>query len=479
MASAIDWQHLKMRLDFSRIGLNGKTDSLAFRLVAGAALWISIVLLVGGILLSSIFRQSVERSFDARLDVLLGSLIATTDVNDQGEITRTRNLNETRFDFAYSGWYWQIAPIAQRMALRSRSLFDQSIDLADAKDAPRDATGARVFDAPGPDGQKLRVIERRVMLPGYDVPVSFAVAGDKEEMEDDIQSFNSTVFMAMAALGVGILVALLIQVKFGLRPLEAARRSLAAIRSGKATRLDGKFPTEIAPLADEINSLLEGNREVLERARTHVGNLAHALKTPLSVLTNEARSHPGEFGDQVGRAVVHMREQIDHHLARARMAASANVFGAHTLIHMALTRLGRALERIYAESGIKVEIDCPEDLGFRGEAQDLEEMAGNLLDNACKWAKSRVRLTARPLAEPRRGRAVFLIAVEDDGPGVPEESRKAALKRGGRLDETKPGSGLGLSIVTEIAELYGGDLRLVDSELGGLRAELTLPASSG
>ena len=468
-----------MRPDFSRIGLNSRTDSLAFRLVAGAALWSSIALLVGGILLSSIFRQSVERSFDARLDVLLGSLIATTDVNDQGEITRTRNLNETRFDFAYSGWYWQIAPIAQRTALRSRSLFDQSIDLADAKDAPRDATGARVFDAPGPDGQKLRVIERRVMLPGYDVPVSFAVAGDKEEMEDDIQSFNSTVFMAMAALGVGILVALLIQVRFGLRPLEATRRSLAAIRSGKATRLDGKFPTEIAPLADEINSLLEGNREVLERARTHVGNLAHALKTPLSVLTNEARSHPGEFGDQVGRAVVHMREQIDHHLARARMAASANVFGAHTSIQMPLTRLGRALERIYAEGGIKVEIDCPEDLGFRGEAQDLEEMAGNLLDNACKWAKSRVRLTARPLAESRRGRAAILITVEDDGPGVPEDRRKAALKRGGRLDESKPGSGLGLSIVTEIAELYGGDLRLVDSELGGLRAELTLPASSG
>ncbi|MFZ3034353.1 MAG: ATP-binding protein [Parvibaculum sp.] len=467
-----------MQLDFSRIGLTGSTDSLAFRLVAGAALWSSIALLVGGILLSSIFRQSVERSFDARLDVLLGSLIATTDVNDKGEITRTRNLNETRFDFAYSGWYWQIAPIAERLALRSRSLFDQTIDLSKAKAATRDISGARVFDAPGPDDQKLRVIERRVMLPGYDVPVSFTVAGDKAEMEADIQSFNSTIFMAMAVLGLGILVALLIQVKFGLRPLEGVRRSLSSIRSGKATRLEGKFPTEIAPLADEINSLLEGNREVLERARTHVGNLAHALKTPLSVLTNEARSNPGEFGDQVARSASHMREQIDHHLARARMAASANVFGAHTSIHMPLTRLGRALERIYAEGGIKVVIDCPEDLGFRGEAQDLEEMAGNLLDNACKWARSKVVLTARPLTELRRGRAAIYITVEDDGPGVPEENRKAALRRGGRLDETKPGSGLGLSIVTEIAELYGGELLLEDSPMGGLKAELILPASS-
>ena len=467
-----------MRFNLDRIGLNGGTDSLAFRLVAGAALWSSLALLVGGILLSSIFRQSVERSFDARLDVLLGSLIATTDVDAKGEITRTRDLNETRFDFAYSGWYWQIAPIAERLALRSRSLFDQSIDLEQGKDATRDISGARFFDAGGPEDQHLRVIERRIMLPGYDVPLSFTVAGDKAEMEADIQSFNSTVFIAMAGLGFGILVALLIQVRYGLRPLDGVRQSLMQIRSGKATKLDGKFPTEIAPLAEEINSLLEGNREVLERARTHVGNLAHALKTPLSVLTNEARSHQSDFGNQVGRTAAHMREQIDHHLARARMAASANVFGAHTLLEPVLVRLGRALERIYAEAGIKVVITCPDDLGFRGETQDLEEMVGNLLDNACKWARSKVVLTAVMLAEPRRGRMVFKITVEDDGPGVPEEDRKAALKRGGRLDETKPGSGLGLSIVTEIAELYGGEFRLVDSALGGLKAELTLPQSS-
>ena len=467
-----------MRFDFSRFRLNGRSDSLAFRLVAGAALWSSIALLAGGILLSSIFRQSVEHSFDARLEVLLGSLIATTDVDDKGEITRTRNLNETRFDFAYSGWYWQVAPIAERLALRSRSLFDQSIDLSGARDATRDVSGARFFDAGGPDKQQLRVIERRVLLPGYDVPVSFAVAGDKGEMEADIQSFDGTVFMAMTALGVGILVALLIQVRFGLRPLEGVRSALAQIRSGKATKLEGGLPSEIAPLADEINSLLDSNREVLERARTHVGNLAHALKTPLSVLTNEARTHPGEFGDQVARAAVNMREQVDHHLARARMAASANVFGAHTPVAHALTRLGRALERIYADGGVTVKVECPDDLGFRGEAQDLEEMAGNLMDNACKWAKSSVYLTARAGGETRHGRSAIIITVEDDGPGVPEADRKAAMTRGRRLDETKPGSGLGLSIVTEIAELYDGELKLSDAPSGGLRAELVLPAST-
>lgn len=467
-----------MRFDLSRFRLNGRSDSLAFRLVAGAALWSSIALLAGGILLSSVFRQSVEHAFDARLEVLLGSLIATTDVDDKGEITRTRNLNETRFDFAYSGWYWQVAPIAERLSLRSRSLFDQSIDLSGARNAARDISGARFFDADGPDEQQLRVIERRVLLPGYDVPVSFAVAGDKGEMEADIQSFNGTVFMAMTALGIGILVALLIQVRFGLRPLEGVRSALAQIRSGKATKLEGRLPTEIAPLADEINSLLDSNREVLERARTHVGNLAHALKTPLSVLTNEARAHPGEFGDQIARVAANMREQVDHHLARARMAASANVFGAHTPVAHALTRLGRALERIYADGGITVTVQCPDDLGFRGEAQDLEEMAGNLLDNACKWARSSVRLTARPGGVTRRGRPAIIITVEDDGPGVPEAQRKDAMARGKRLDETKPGSGLGLSIVTEIAELYDGELKLSDAPSGGLKAELVLPASS-
>jgi len=454
------------------------SNSLAFRLIAGAALWSSLALLAGVLLLSSIFRESVERSFDARLEVLLDNLITTTDVNDKNELVRLRDLSETRFDFAYSGWYWQIAPIAQRLALRSRSLFDQSIDLAPAKDAARNANGVKAFDINGPESQSLRVLERRILLPGYDVPVSFAVAGDKAEMEEDIQSFNGMVLASMAALSLGIVIALFIQVRYGLRPLERVRRSLSLIRSGKSTKLEGEFPTEIQPLAEEINSLLEGNREVLERARMHVGNLAHALKTPLSVLTNEARTHEGAFGDTVNRLAGTMREQIEHHLARARMAASANVLGARAPVAPVLTRLVRTLSRIYDERGIEITLKgCPETLGFRGEEQDLEEMAGNLLDNACKWATSsvEVKVEATP---PRKGRRYFMLSVEDDGPGLPAENRAAALKRGARLDETKPGSGLGLSIVTEIAELYNGELVLEDAALGGLRTVLYLPAAA-
>lgn len=455
-----------------------RRDSLAFRLIAGAALWSAIALVVGGLILSAIFRNSVERSFDGRLNVLLHSLIATTEINDRGEIERGRGLSETRFDLAYSGWYWQIWPVAQRPALRSRSLFDQSLDLSPAERVGRNEVGLKVFDAVGPENQPLRVVERRVTLPGYDVPVSFAVAADRSEMDEEIQGFNVWLFASMAAMGAGLLVALLIQVRFGLRPLERVRKALAEIRSGRATKLDGEFPAEIEPLADELNGLLEGNREVLERARTHVGNLAHALKTPLSVLTNEARSHDGPFGETVRRTTMQMREQIDRHLARARMAASANVLGANTPVKPVLKRIANALERIHAERGIAIEIDCADETGFRGEAQDLEEVAGNLIDNACKWAEENVRVKVTAAGIERRNRPFLLIAVEDDGPGLPEDARKTALKRGARLDETKPGSGLGLSIVTEIAELYGGELKLESSALGGLKAELYLPASA-
>ncbi len=456
-----------------------RSDSLAFRLIAGAALWSAIALVAGGLILSAIFRNATERSFDARLSVLLHSLIATTEVNDDGEIERQGGLSETRFDLVYSGWYWQIWPVAPRAAVRSRSLFDQSLDLSPADETVRNDVGLKVFDTVGPENQPLRVVERRLTLPGYDVPVSFAVAGDRSEMNAEIQSFNTWVFAAMGALGAGLLVALLIQVRFGLRPLERVRGSLAEIRSGRATKLEGKFPAEIQPLADELNGLLEGNREVIERARTHVGNLAHALKTPLSVLTNEAQSHDGAFGETVKRMTGQMREQIDHHLARARMAASANVLGAHTPVEPVLERLALALERIYEESGVTVELDCPDEAGFRGEAQDLEEVAGNLLDNACKWANRRVRVTVIPNAATLRARPFFCLRVEDDGPGLPEEARAAVMKRGTRLDESKPGSGLGLSIVTEIAELYGGEVKLDKSPLGGLRADLYLPAAAG
>lgn len=457
-----------------------RTDSLAFRLIASAALWSLLVLLAGGLALSSIFRQSVELEFDGRLEFRLESLIASVEVGADGQIELVRSLGDARFERAYSGWYWQVTPEDGAEPLRSRSLWDRSLTLPAREDddnADDDIDAVRGAFVDGPEGQRLRVLERMVGLPGADAPFAFAVASDTAALEEEIRSFNDTTFVALAVLGSGLLVALFIQVRFGLRPLEAVRRALAAIRSGRAARLDGKFPAEIESLAGELNSLLDYNREVLERARTHTGNLAHALKTPLSVLTNEARANPGPLGDLVGQQAADMREQIDRHLARARTAASANVLGARTPVGPAVDRLARALARIHEDRHLEIETAVPSGVSFRGEAQDLEEMVGNLLDNACKWATSKVRISAAPAPPLRQGRRAFRLNIDDDGRGLPAEQRGTAIKRGERLDESVPGSGLGLSIVSEIAELYGGELKLGESELGGLAASLVLPAA--
>jgi signal transduction histidine kinase len=278
---------------------------------------------------------------------------------------------------------------------------------------------------------------------------------------------------ALAVLGLGLVVATLFQVRFGLRPLRAIRHDLAAIRSGEAERLEGEPPDEIRPLQQELNALIQSNREIVDRARTHVGNLAHALKTPLSVITNEARETQGPLAAKVIEQAEIMRTQITHHLDRARVAARAGAIGDTTDVDGVLRALKRALDRIYDSRGLDLSVSSSPALKFQGEKQDFEEMVGNLLDNACKWARSRVRLSAEPIDGARS----FAVLVDDDGPGLTAPQRAKAVKRGQRLDETKPGSGLGLSIVADLAHLYKGSLELEPSPEGGLRARLELPVA--
>jgi signal transduction histidine kinase len=254
---------------------------------------------------------------------------------------------------------------------------------------------------------------------------------------------------------------------------------LAAIRSGDAARLEGALPAEIEPLQSELNALIQSNQDIVDRARTQVGNLAHALKTPLAVITNEAREDSGSLGQKVVEQAGLMRDQINLYLERARMAARVGVVGRATEVAPVVEPIVRALERINRDRNIGIDFDCAPGAKFQGEKQDLEEMAGNLLDNACKWARSRVRITiglAGPV-EGRQGGRRLVVTVADDGPGLPADQRVKLGKRGLRLDETKPGSGLGLSIVTDLAGLYRGRLELGESELGGLEARLDLPAA--
>jgi len=270
------------------------------------------------------------------------------------------------------------------------------------------------------------------------------------------------------------------QVRFGLAPLKRISAGLAAIRAGTAERLQGRFPEEIAPLARETNALIDANREIVERARTHVGNLAHALKTPLSVIVNEAAARGDDpLAAKVREQAAVMRDQVQHHLERARIAARATVVGTVTEVGPVVTALARSMEKIHRDRGIAIDIESTPATKFRGEKQDLEEMVGNLVDNACKWAQSRVAIEVLTARAETTANPTLRVVVDDDGPGLNPSQRERIQvpRRGNRLDETKPGSGLGLSIVTDLAALYGGALTLGTAPIGGLRAELVLPAA--
>jgi signal transduction histidine kinase len=297
-------------------------------------------------------------------------------------------------------------------------------------------------------------------------------AQDRSPVDKSSARFGELTLGALVVLCGGVILAVIFQVNFGLRPLFSLGREIADVRKGKELRLTGRYPREIAPLAHEMNALLDHNQEVLERQRTHVGNLAHALKTPLAVIASEAEANPGPLAEVAGRQTQLMREHIDHHLRRARAAARAQSLGERTMVEPALDELARMLERVNLEKGVAIDWTAPEDLAFQGERQDLLEIAGNLFENACKWCKRRVDVAAEPAA------AGFMsLVVEDDGPGLPEERRQDVLKRGARLDEATPGSGLGLSIVDELARAYGGKVELGRSKLGGLKVTVLLPAA--
>ncbi len=451
-------------------------SSLALRLFLSATAWTVVILLATGIILSSIYRSAVERSFDRRLSVYLRTLVADVVAPEQSADRAEPTLGEPLFDLPLSGWYWQVSRLgASKPEVRSsRSLWDSNLPVLDDTQAPVGSDGTRHGYVAGPEDQRLRLIERNVDL-GEDGRYLIAVAGDPQEIDDETRSFDQALAVTFGTLTLVLIFITMFQVRFGLAPLKRISESLAAIRAGTAERLEGRFPVEIEPLARETNALLDANREIVERARTHVGNLAHALKTPLSVIVNEAATRSDDpFAAKVTGQAHIMRDQIAHHLERARLAARLKVVGSITDVLPVVTALTRTMEKIYQSRGITIDLDAPAPVRFQGERQDLEEMIGNLVDNACKWAQMRVNVEVVPDAGAR---AMVRIVVDDDGPGLTPAQRDQVARRGRRLDETKPGSGLGLSIVLELSTLYGGSLALSTAPIGGLRAELNLPAA--
>ncbi len=454
--------------------------TLTARLVAGAAIWIAVALVAGGFLLAALFKDHIDRSFDRRLQTFLEAVVAVTDVDTgaKGVIRVLGPQGDPRFTQPYSGLYWQINE-GDKVRLASRSLWDQTLALRDEPTIQlEDGTVARRYQARGPRDQRLRVIERDITLDTEGPVLRYAVAGDLAQVEEEFRPFMVTLIWSLGILGAGLVAAVLIQVYIGLKPLDRLRIALGRVRTGRTARLEGDFPSEVRPLVDEANQLISHIDEVVERARTHVGNLAHALKTPLSVLANEADRADGPLAEMVTRETNAMQDRIDHHLTRARTAATAGVLGQRTELGPVLDGLARALNKMYADKSLAIEISCRGDgdaaLAFHGDAHDLEEMLGNLMENACKWAERRVRITAAPAPGGR-----LSISVEDDGPGLRPEQREIVLARGKRLDENVPGSGLGLAIVEEVAGLYDGSLSLDHAPLGGLLVVLDLPAALG
>src|SRR6516162_4622599 len=452
-----------------------RANSLAVRLFVSATAWAVIILVITGVVLSSLYRQTVERAFDRRLGVYLRTIVADIAAPEEPGGKFPQSLGEPLFELPLSGWYWQVTRLdpGKHDVRSSRSLWDGGLPHLEDHGVPANPDGSREGYVPGPEDQRLRLVERKIDLcdEGHYL---VAIAGDAAEITDETRGFDHALVVTFSIQAMVLLITTMFQVRFGLAPLKRITGSLAAIRAGTAERLAEDFPDEIAPLARETNALIEANKEIVERARTHVGNLAHALKTPISVMVNEAATRGGDaFAEKVREQANIMRDQVARHLERAHLAARLTVVGSITDVAPVVTALARTMEKIHHDRGIAIEVDADADARFRGERPDLEELIGNLVDNACKWATSRV---AVEVVSEKSGQ-VLRIAVDDDGRGLSRSEREQVSHRGQRLDETKPGSGLGLSIVVELAHLYGGKLELGAAPIGGLRAELTLPAA--
>jgi signal transduction histidine kinase len=450
--------------------------SIALRLAVSAVFWSFVLLLIAGLILSALYRDTTERAFDQRLLVYANNLAA--DLVAPGDPNRDLGpVGDPRFELPLSGWYWEVGRIdaPPREIRSSKSLFGARLPTLIPAGETRRFGEIRRGYGPAPDERLLRIVERDIDL-GEDGRFIIRVAAAADEIDADVRRFIVALVVTFSLLGLALGFATLLQIRFGLRPLMKLRAGLGAIRRGEGERIPGEYPHDIAPLAQDLNLLLDANREILERARTQVGNLAHALKTPLSVIVNEVENAPDEVAAKVREQAAVMRDQVNYHLDRARAAALAGRLGTATEVEPVVAALVRTFAKIYRDKALDIEVTVADGTRFRGERQDLEEMIGNLVDNACKWARSDVRVKAEIRREDER--SWIVICIDDDGPGLPEPLRAEMPQRGRRLDETKPGSGLGLSIVADLAALYRGKLRFAEAPTGGLRAMLELPAAT-
>jgi signal transduction histidine kinase len=443
-----------------------RAGSLSRRMIGIAALWILVLLSAGGFALDRVLVGAITQSFDDGLDYVLTSMVASAEIGPDGEVFLNRELGDQRFLEPYSGIYFQISGPGFE-PFRSRSLWDRALK----ERAMKDNEQLNVYNSQELPDETIRVAERSIILPTSKIVWHFQVAQRRDELDEQIGTIRSTLAWSFAILALGLIIMAGLQTLYGLWPLRLLRQAIQEMRAGQSQRVEGKdLPSEVAPLVDELNGLLEHNEQQAAEAREHAGNLAHALKTPLTVIMNAATAQAKDLDDTVIREAATMRRQVDHHLARARAVGRRGHSHSRADVWPSLESVERAVSRLYEH--IRLDIDGDKTLAVRVERQDLDEMLGNLIENAAKYGGGSVFITVTP------DRNMVDIAIEDDGIGLSEEDRDKLFNRGVRLDSSKPGTGLGLAIVRDVAEIYGGTIALEESDdMGGLLARLRLPAA--
>ncbi|MEJ8311005.1 ATP-binding protein [Agrobacterium larrymoorei] len=461
-----------------------RNNSLTARVLLLASAWSVLALVVIAVVISTLYRQGVERSFTDLLRAQLYNVINSVTISNENTLAGSPQLGDLRFSQPDTGWYWVVEPLGnfQTAPLVSSSLGVSKLAVPSILDVPFDNRYERYYTLTDQAGNRIQVAETEVVLDGEGRAARFRVTGNLNVVEDDVRDFSNSLYLALAVFGVGSLVVNGLAILYSLRPLDRARVALGKIRGGEAERLEGEFPREIQPLAHEVNALIESNRRIVERARMQVGNLAHSLKTPIAVLLNEARTLDSQHGDLVRAQADAMQAQVQSYLSRARIAAQRGSILARAEAEPALERLIRVMRRLNPDKAFELDLHQPGTL-LAMEQQDLEEVVGNLLENAARFANKRivVRMTngSHPSSDPDITRRAWIeLTVEDDGPGLEPDQITEALKRGRRLDESRPGTGLGLSIVSEVVSEYHGKFTLSRSEIGGLKATLLLPGLS-
>lgn len=464
--------------------------SLALRVVTLSTLWVIIALVVVATLIQSLYRDATERNFQRLLSAHLYSLVGAVSLTPEGELYGRPELGEIRYASAETGWYWSVDPVTQNVQgqLKSVSMATKNIPVESISEVPFDQAFMRSYVIETSAGEDLFVVETEVVLDSSDKVARFRVMGNLNEVKDEISDFRNQLYIYLGIFGLGSILINAAIILFGLRPLDHVRKTLADIREGRSNRVNTDLPLEIAPLAQEMNALIDNNYRIVERSRTQVGNLAHSLKTPLSVLMNEGRKMGGIQGKVVVEQSDAMQIQVQHYLQRARIAAQRDSVVFRAPVTPILERMIRVTAKLNPHMRVTFSNHL-ETAVFAGEKEDLEEIIGNIMENAAKWGRSKIHLTLRRTSiknetqqfhlsinsDNRQATAAFEILVEDDGEGLLPDKIGEALKRGKRLDESKPGTGLGLAIVQDTVREYGGYLSLTEASLGGLAVQITLP----